>query len=268
MEQLILLDYVTQERKVVRDRHFISELTGYSMGHISRLIRKNQPVSNIRCFIINNNTTSKEITELLRSDKIKISDEIWRHSPLIDESYMVSNYGRVRKHYKNGKVRYIMFRFKSYKNRMQTECKCVGSDGVFRYYPVKRIVFSAFNSMDYEKGIPIVHKDNNPCNCSYSNLQLMSKVDCSKYGASKKKYDFVVQLDQNTMKPLAVFYSQRDVQRHLGINRTLIYQAIKYKDSKDDYRSIAGGYRWINIEDPSRLFDEYPELTLMKRKGV
>lgn len=265
---IYLYDIKTQ-KITLTSREKIIGMIGCSQDNIYKAKKYKSILRGLDCFVLTEEelTNKKLLSELLTKDQFASfkKDEVWLQCPLIDSKYLVSNYGRIKVVYKNGKERIIRTGRKNHSKKDFIYARCIDCNGQRKEFKLKVLVYSTFNK-DYRKGMTISHFDNDIYNCSYTNLFQPTRKQLSKMMIkNRKNKNFILQLDQTTLKPLAIYYSQADAQRHTGIHQASISKAIINKENVSSWISMAGGYRWdriTSIDELENLQDKYEYLEL------
>lgn len=111
--------------------------------------------------------------------------EIWKDIVVDKEElniyngvYLVSNYGRVKRIYKNGKFKIL----KPYKDNDGYLRVGLSKDCISKVYLVHRLVLLAFDYNSYFKGALVNHKDENPSNNYIDNLEWCTSIYNNNYG--------------------------------------------------------------------------------------
>lgn len=262
--EVTLLDFITQERKET-DLQSASKILNLTLAQARRKLTTGAIVKHSNALIIKSGITPREIKKLL-SAKTKFAgkeEEIWRRSPLTNSEFMVSSLGRVKRIKPNGEEIIVMVsRRKAKKSRKTNQdislVKIKGEEGS-KQISLKRLVVSAFNPIEYESGVNIVHRDRDTWNCSVENLKVVDNSTLSSLSIlSRKDIKAIVQYDQCTLEPLAVYSSIATACKIVGV--TTVGRAVKNWRRKDSAESLAKGFRFRAIENKNHFMARNPHL--------
>lgn len=153
--------------------------------------------------------------------------EIWKDIKGYEGLYQVSNFGNVRRFYKNKKIKNIKPVLTPHGYYVVNLSKNQNA----RMWFVHKLVALAFLG---ESQLSVNHKDENKANNNLENLEYLSIADNVRYSNCKK----VLQINKDTNEVIREWDGIADVERALKICNTNITQCCKGK------RATAGGYKW------------------------
>lgn len=170
--------------------------------------------------------------------------EIWKDIEGYEGLYQVSNFGRVRRFYKNGKVR-ILKPLSNKKGYLRVNLR---KDNLLKTLSIHRLVAQAFlpNPNNLSQ---VNHKDEDKTNNNVSNLEWCDAKYNLNYGSRNEKASIklknhqklskvVIQIDKNTNVVINIFPSIREAERQTGFSNAHIQKCCKGK-----YKTT-GGYKW------------------------
>jgi len=187
-------------------------------------------------------------------------DEQWQNIVGFEGRYQVSNMGRVRSldYRRTGKA-HLLSPSRGRYGHMQV---CLGSEK--KTMPVHRLVAMAFVD-GYRPDYVVNHKDENPANNRWDNLEWISLGDNSRYGSANDKRRLlwtkrrVMQIDADGVV-IATFDCAKSASIATGIHRSCISECCNGR------QNTAGGYRWQF--DPSQVRRKSVELRKKSRAKV
>ena len=174
--------------------------------------------------------------------------EIWKDIPNYENSYQVSNLGRVKSlgNKSNHKKEIIL----KQSNIMKYQCVSLRKNNKTKMFKVHRLVAKTFipNLSNYPQ---VNHKDGNKLNNKVQNLEWCTASENIKHafkiglkkqlkGADNKRSKKVLMCDDNK-KIIKEFGSLREAERTMNIPHTNITNSIKRNGT-------CGGYKWIMKE--------------------
>lgn len=158
---------------------------------------------------------------------LKNETEEWRDLVGYEGFYEVSSFGNVRSierinasnHKTYSKIKNIR---KDRYGRLKTS---LTKDGVKKTFQIHRLVAMAFVD-GYFEGATVNHKDENPCNNYYKNLEWMTKGDNNRYGTKARrtgdKNGYPVEQLTLEGKHIAFYKSIKDAARETGCSTSCI----------------------------------------------
>lgn len=211
-------------------------------------------------YIIDDNTSLKEIRELYSGFKIK--DEVWKTVEGSNGLYMISNYGRFKKKYKSfpdGKFILPYFRTKTHARHGRSQFIKVVFKNELKEYIVSRLVAyhfveipSKYKSYSYDE-LVVYHKNEIQYDNYHLNLEYLNKSELSKKVAHKgSRGNPIAAIDITTDKVIGVYKSTREVEKNLPINRQSVLDSIKQKYNT---RIVGNRYMFVRINDDTFRVD-------------
>lgn len=267
--EIILVDGLTQERTSTTIDNLVA-MSGLAKKTVMSKIYGRKFFKSLNCFAITDKESMAKVKEML-SSRLKYSDyedEVWRKSPLTNDSYLVSNLGRVKKVESNGLEKILIHTVRQAKKKTENRLsntsvvvKIKAEDGRYKPLPLKRLVFSAFSPSTYKCGNNIIHKDRSFQNCSFGNLKIVSDEDLGLLvRLSKSQCKYIIRCDQATLKPIEIYTSQQiacDVMKVASIRR-----ALDNFENKEDPTSVIRGYRFKRVDSISRVIEDHPNIQI------
>lgn len=243
IEELLIVDPITTKKELI-NRDKLMKILDCTTSYISKCKRKSYYNSKIRAYILNSSTSVNEISEII--SKHKIENETWVSSYLLPEYVKVSNYGRVARFFKNGKMRV----YQSYsKASLKTAIviKCPNAEGVPKETNKTRIVASAFLNGGEPLGSEqrVIHKSGNKWDDRVSNLEITDVAGSGRIGyiASKGKLSVpVAKVNPWNLDIVDVYPSMAKAAKENGLVReTVRLGTVEYP------KSIYGRFLWKRL---------------------
>lgn len=211
--------------KKVTSYEKLQGITGSSKEVLSSLKSRKGKLPRLKnCYLIDDNTPREQLRKWYR--EVKFDNEVWKQ---YDETYLVSNHGRIKKLYKkypNGK---LMLPYIKHDKWMVVKIHK-------KEIEVHKLVAKLF--LDNPYNYPCVyHKngilyDNYHCNLEYISRQELGRITASQ----NRGYKTIIAIDNDTGEIIDWFKSSRDVEKKLYINRQSVLDNLNGKSKK-----VAGG---------------------------
>lgn len=188
---------------------------------------------NKKYYIIDENTSLKEIKELYAREDIK--DEAWKEIEGSGGEFLVSNYGRFKRKYKH-KERFIMPYYITRKvnvNKNKAFLK-VKFNGAYKEYSAARIVAHHFVDIFHdekhikyrnakEEDLVVFHKNGLVHDNYHGNLEYLDRGDLGKRtGYKQKGIKSIVAIDADTGKIIDWYRSTRHAAKELYISKQTV----------------------------------------------
>lgn len=215
--------------KTTTTYELLAGMTGKKPGTLASLKSKHEKIGNINCYLIDEKFSKETLRKFREKEKLK--DEIWKEVNF-NKSYFVSNYGRVKVKYKNGKEKLLSL----YKKHGKKLIVKINS----KEYYIHQLVANAF--LEYEVGKCAFHKDGNIYNNHANNIGFKTKEELGKLTGGKSGNIPVLKVDIETNEILDEYDSIREAGRENYISYESIRCCIRGK------QKTAGGYKW-KIDD-------------------
>lgn len=267
-----IIDIITQERKETTYQK-LSEWTGISVSTLRSYKSKGLLVSAIGCLIIDDDIKSSKLKKLLSKEfQYKLfKDEMWLKCPLLDDSYEVSDLGRVRRIYKNKQKSIVMVRTNENSRTKFIEVKVIRKDGKTIHMPVKKLVAATHIPSKYAKSMYITQNNKNRFDCSASNLGIYTGKELGKITGGSARSKATVKLNQVTGEPIMIYRSARQAARMNNLCRGQITCCASKTPTGDTEFSIplvVGGFKWEYIDDINKFRQRYPDVPVAKEKTL
>jgi NUMOD4 motif len=220
------------------------EMSGHSKTYIKRKIADGKKIKNIGCYVSVEEMSSKQRKKWYESEEYQ--DEAWKEIIGSDGKFKISNYGRVKRVYKNHESFMLPYLRKKKGNLyVKAMYKNKYSD-----YKIGLLVAVHF-LREPKEGEFIVRKNGIITDDYVGNLQFLSKVELGKKYGHKAKSKEVVQIDKQTGEIINEFRSAREAGRKTNFS----YQAIldrcnKVNEFKND------DFLFLFAEDYEREFGD------------
>jgi hypothetical protein len=213
------------------DYELLSGMTGIPIDQLRSYKSRNQKISNINSYIIDDATTVNDRYEMMLKEKIK--DEIWKDIEGSNEKYQISSAGRARRVYKN-KTTLLM----PYKRKNKWLFLKVNIDGKLKEITVHSLVAKHF--IENEKGLPcIYHKNENISDNFAGNLEWITRQALGKLTAHKSSGMPVLKMDRDSGEILDEYENMAEAGRSNFLHKETIRMCVRGK------LKTAGGFKWI-----------------------
>ncbi|MGG1483512.1 NUMOD4 domain-containing protein [Peribacillus castrilensis] len=220
---------------------YLSELTGKNKGNLATLKSIGRKISNINCYLTDENLTKSQRKAWY--EKEKYHNETWKFIQGSNEKFLISNYGRFKRVYKN-KVSFLL----PYLNKRRGyQLIKVKFNDVYNEYRIANLV--AIHFVGSPKTGEVLHHKNLIKTDNYSgNLEYISKQDLGKKTGQLSSSKPVVQLDKDTKEVIDEFRSAREAGRQCFLS----YQAVL--DNCNHKSKSSGGYHFMFLDEYERVF--------------
>lgn len=198
-------------------------ITGYSQASLACKKCRYQKLSNINSYLIDDNTSKEQLYELMLKEKPR--NEIWKKVLNTRNHYEISNYGRVKRIYRNGRIKLL----RPYiKHNKWLVIKIDNKEST-----VHKLVADAF--LKQPKGTVIYHK-NNRFNNHADNLGFKTRSELGKkFGVNGVP---VIKIDRVTDEILDSYDNMAEAGRDNYLSKETIRQAVAGE------LKTAGGFIW------------------------
>lgn len=209
----------------------LSDITGSTYTVLASIKSKKRKIPRLDyCYIADDKTTKQQLREWY--EKVEFENEVWKD---IDNSYKISNYGRIKKmtyeKYPEGKLM-LPYAKKRFKNKLVVK---IHGKEIFIHKLVAE--YYVENPNNYNG---VYHKNGILHDNYHMNLEWASKSELGKMGAKKQNYrPSIIAIDNNTGEIIDWFRSARDVAKVLYTNRQSVLDNLKGKT-----KLVGGLYRF------------------------
>lgn len=211
--------------KTVTTYELIAGITGINKRDLASYKCRKSKIKIINSYIVDDKFTKQTLYELMLKEKIK--DEVWKKIRNTRNNYEISNYGRIRRIYKNGKIRLLK---PFIKHNKWLVIKIDGKEVV-----VHKLVANAF--LNQPPNTCIYHK-NNKFDNYFGNLGFCTQEELgAKFGGHANVVP-VIKLDKNTLEELDFYESMAEAGKDNYISNETIRQCISGE------LKTAGGFKW------------------------
>lgn len=199
-------------------------ITGSKKATLAPFKSKKQKLPRLDyCYLIDDKTSKQQLR--IWYEKVEFENETWKD---IDETYKISNYGRVKKIYKKyPKGKFMMpYPKKFYRGKLVT--KIHGKELLIHQLVAKYFVEN-LNNYDH-----VCHKNGILHDNYHGNLEYCSKSKASRYGISAQNIDkpSIVAIDYETGEIIDYFKSCREAASSLYTNRQSVLDSLHGKIKK------------------------------------
>lgn len=214
-------------------------ITGLNKAYLMSIKSKRRKIKSINCYIVDDKTRKKELNELRQKEVIK--GEIWKDIKESDGTYQISDYGRVRRLYKNGKQK-IFSLYTKHKKIKGLYVK-VKIQGKIKECRVSRLVAEHF--IHKPKDCNIVWHKNEDIYDNYAlNLEWIDQKTLANRTVHKSNSIAVAKIHPVTGEVLEEYRSIREAGKKNYVNYESIRQYLLGKQKH------AGGFKWAKIDCP------------------
>lgn len=198
-------------------------ITGYSQASLASKKCRYQKLSNINSYLIDDNISKEKLYELMLKEKPK--NEIWKIVLNTRNHYEISNYGRIKRIYGNGRIKLLRPYIK------HNKWLVIKIDG--KEVQIHKLVTDAF--LEQPKGTVIYHK-NNRFNNHADNLGFKTRSELGKkFGVNGVP---VIKIDRVTGEILDSYDNMAEAGRDNYLSKETIRQAVAGE------LKTAGGFIW------------------------
>lgn len=198
-------------------------ITGYSQASLASKKCRYQKLSNINSYLIDDNISKEKLYELMLKEKPK--NEIWKIVLNTRNHYEISNYGRIKRIYGNGRIKLLRPYIK------HNKWLVIKIDG--KEVQIHKLVADAF--LEQPKGTVIYHK-NNRFNNHADNLGFKTRSELGKkFGVNGVP---VIKIDRVTGEILDSYDNMAEAGRDNYLSKETIRQAVAGE------LKTAGGFIW------------------------
>lgn len=195
-------------------------------------------------YIVDDKATTKELKSLYIKEKFE--NEVWKVIEGSDDTFLVSNYGRFKRRYKNSpNGKFIMPYYinrKTNTNKHKQFVK-VKFKGVYREYNVARLVAYHFVDIFDPSGskyvkykdytyddLVVYHKNEVVYDNYHNNLEWLTRKDLAKKTAHKnKKGRTIIAIDAETDEIIDYFNSTRHVADNLPVSKSAVSDSLNFR---------------------------------------
>jgi hypothetical protein len=194
---------------------YLEELTGLKKETLSHYKTKRRKISKINCYLVDEKITLKQRRDWY--EKEKYQNEIWKEIKGSDGKFLVSNYGRFKRIYKNHSSFLLPY---LNKKRGYLQIKALFNG---RYGDHKVSIIVAHHFIGTPKRGEVVHHKNSIITDDFAgNLEYISRASLGRKTGFKSKSKAVIQLDIHTLEVLDEYRSAREA----GRKNYISYQAV------------------------------------------
>lgn len=196
--------------------NYLQDLTGKNRANLASYKSRRLKIKGINCYLADENTTVEQRREWY--EKEKYHDEHWINISGSEYAFKISNYGRVKRIYKNGREKFLLpFRRKK-KGNLFIKVRWKGRYGE---YKISQLVASHF-IREPNLGEAVIHKNSIITDDYAGNLKVVTNHELGKLTGHKAGSKPVVMIDTTTNEVIDEFRSAREAGRKTFFS----YQAI------------------------------------------
>lgn len=200
----------------------IAEMYGYSVKPLPSVKTKKKKLGKINCYIIDDKTTAKQRKELYVKETPP--GEHWRIIEGSDDHFFISNYGRIKRKYSKGSIRFLL------------PYQCKGKCGLF----IKTMFLNKYKEIKISKlvahhfirparsGDILIYKNNINTDDFAGNLRYGTMrehgIRTGFKGCGRIK---IVKLDPNTMEVIQEYRTIREASRMNHVSHQTINNYLK-----------------------------------------
>jgi hypothetical protein len=208
----------------------LEELTGMTKPALTTQKSRGQRIGRIGCYLTDDGVTVQQRKAWY--EKQKYENETWKVIDGSDDKFLISNYGRFKRVYKNH-IGFLLPYFHPKSGRLAIK---VMFQNKYTQYRIADLVAHHYIGKK-EPGKGVYHKNGIKTDDYHGNLEYLSKSELGKKTGHKSRAREVVQLDKETGEVLGEFTSAREAGRKCFVS----YQSVtdccngKYKSSGGVY---------------------------------
>ncbi len=215
---------------------YLEKLTGKERSTLAGFKSRGGRINNINCYLLRDDTTVKQ--RKVWYEKQKYEGEVWRPVIGSDGKFLISNYGRFKRIYKN-KTSFLLPYIKKKTGYLQIK---LTYNNIYKTYKVSNLVGIHFVGIP-RPGEVLRHKNGIKTDDFAGNLEYVSKQNLGKKTGYKSKSKPVIQFNKDTMELLGEFRSAREAGRKCFLS----YQAVL--DNCNHKSKTSGGYIFMFAEE-------------------
>lgn len=220
------------------DYDFLSELTGVKRAGLSSYKTRKRKIRSINCYLIDEKTTLKDRQQMYAKEKFP--DENWVAVEGSERSFLVSNYGRFKRVYKNVDPGFIMPFMRKQCGNLFVK---VDFQGIYKAYKVSHLVAYHYIGKP-SPGISVRRKNGIRTDNFAGNLEYVSKQALGRDTGALSKSKPVIQLCKKTMQPIEEYRSAREAGR-----RTFTSYQTVLDNCNGKTKVAAGTYKFMFLDD-------------------
>lgn len=212
---------------------YLVELTGKKKSTLMSLKSRGLKIRSINVYLIDETTTLQQRKAWYEKEKYK--NEYWVPVKGSDGKFLISNYARFKRVYKN-KEGFLMPYYRKASGHMEIRVKF---KGVYKQYQVPHLVAAHFIG-NPKPGEVIRHRNGILTDDNANNLEFVDKRRLGKLTGYSAKSKEVVQLDPKTLEVIQEFRSAREA----GRKTYRSYQAVIDNCNKRTKTSSGDRFMW------------------------
>lgn len=174
--------------------------------------------------------------------------EIWKNIKGYEGKYQVSNFGRVKSlDYKRSGIEKLLTPSKNKQGRYRI---ILYKDGNYKHFQIHRLVYEAFSG-EIPDGLQVNHIDENPLNCSISNLNLMTAKENCNWGTHNERCKKSLTNHPQLSKPVVAIQNEIIKLLFLSANEggRNGYNFRHIVECSNGKRKTHKGYQWQYVDD-------------------
>lgn len=215
---------------------YLEELTGKKRANLASYKSLGRKIGNINCYLVDEDVTVQQRKAWY--EKEKFHNEVWKVIYGSEEKFLVSNYGRFKRIFKNHTSFLLPFLMK----RAGYMLVKVKFNGVYKDHKVATIVAHHFVGKP-KPGQVLLHKNLIKTDDYFANLEYVSKKVLGERTGFKSRSKAVIQFDRFTGEVLGEFKSAREAGRKCFLS----YQSVM--DCCNGKHKSSGGiyvFKWAD----------------------
>lgn len=193
----------------------ISDMINRTISNVSRSAKRGSIIKGLNIVIFKNEPTLEERRS--KYYELKLENEVWHTIKGSNEQFKISNYGRIKRVYKNGE-KFLLPVIRKQCGNMVVKVRYLG---IYKSYRVKDLVAAHFLRKPKPHEV-LVHSNGIKTDDSAANLKWMDRKKVGQKTGAKSKSKEVVKLNPQTLEVLEEYRSSREAGRMTPYS----YQAI------------------------------------------
>ena len=216
---------------------YLSELTGITKSTLATYKSRRNKIKNINCYITDDTVSVQQRKTWY--EKENFHNEIWKPVQGSNDQFLISNYGRFKRVYKNKNIAFLLPYLLKRPGLLHIK---VRFNDVYKQYRVANLV--ALHFVGVPKDGEVLHHKNLIKTDNYSgNLEYISRKSLGAKTGQLSTSKPVVQLDKDTLEIIDEFRSVREAGRQCFLS----YQAVL--DNCNHKSKSSGGYLFMFLEE-------------------